>query len=132
MTLEEKAKKLWKDVFGNVEWAQDCFGTWMHRDAHSNEEVTKTRPGNTKSYDYSWNIDHIRPKSDFKNESEADFFNNYEPMHRSNNQKKSDSYPDFEIDGKKYKVVKDNDCYGIADANGNRIDWKYKQGKKYE
>lgn len=37
------------------------------------------RPGGDgKSYSYGWEIDHIRPKSDFKNESDAHIYNNYE------------------------------------------------------
>ena len=41
MTIDkETAIKLWNDVFGNVHFAQDCFGTWMCRDAYSNECVS--------------------------------------------------------------------------------------------
>src|SRR5690606_1095435 len=107
MPTDQIARKIWKDVFGDKEWAQDCFGTWMHRDAHSNEEVYLLRPGNTKPYDYSWNVDHIRPVSNFSKESDADFLNNYEPMHRLNNLAKSDNFPHFEISRNKYQVVKD-------------------------
>lgn len=128
------AEKLWKDVFGNKEWAQDCFGIWMHRDAWSNEKVMKTRPGNNKSFDYSWNVDHIRPRSSFKGENDCDFYNNYEPMHRTNNQKKADNYPIFTIEDIKYQIFKQNDYfgYGIRDLeSGKAIDWKSVQGRKY-
>ncbi|QLY40579.1 hypothetical protein HF295_06875 [Hujiaoplasma nucleasis] len=134
MITKEMAEKLWKDVFGNKEWAQDCFGVWMHRDAWSNTAVMLLRPGQTKKYDYSWNVDHIRPKSDFNNPLEADFFNNFEPMQRGNNSEKGDNYPHFSIGDKKYKVFSQSGYYGygIIDVSTNKkIDWKSKQGKHY-
>ena len=53
-------------------------------------------------------------------------------MHRKNNESKSDDFPHFEIDGKKYKVIKCEICanhnllgYGILNIQENkRIDWK--------
>lgn len=134
MVTEEVARKLWKDVFGNKEWAQDCFGTWMHRDAWSNKPVNKKRPGQSKIYDYSWNVDHIRPKSDFANEHDSNFYNNYEPMHRLNNESKADDYPHFVVKEKKYKVFKQNgyNGYGIKNSNGDAIDWKSVQGRHYQ
>ncbi len=135
MLDKNTAEKLWKDVFGNVEWATDCFGTTMHRDAWSNEPVMLLKPGNNRKYDYSWNIDHIRPKSDFPKESDADFFNNFEPMHRLNNGAKSDNYPHFEIDGKKYKVFKQEQYYGygiISVAENKKVDWKSVQNRHYK
>lgn len=133
MIDESVAQKLWKDVFGNKEWALDCFGTWMNRDAWSNEAVMLRKPGNQKDYDYSWNVDHIRPKSDFDNESDSDFNNNYEPMHRQNNTEKSDHYPHFTIGDKKFKVFKQSyEGYGIIDVeNDTKIDWKSKQKRSY-
>lgn len=54
----------------------------------------RVRPGgSSRQYNYGWYVDHIRPKSDFTNKSDSDFWNNCEPMHRSNNSEKSDSYP---------------------------------------
>ncbi|RLA81527.1 MAG: hypothetical protein DRG78_09085 [Epsilonproteobacteria bacterium] len=135
MVTEEKAKKLWKDVFGDVEWAQDCFGYWMHRDAWSNEAVMMLKPGRNKKYDYSWNVDHIRPKSDFGNDHDSNFYNNYEPMQRLNNDAKSNDYPHFKINNKSYKVFKQSgyNGYGIIDDESNRpIDWKSVQGRHYE
>lgn len=133
--LDKKvADKLWKDVFGNVEWARDCFGSWMNRDAWSNEEIMMVRPGNSKEYDYSWNIDHIRPKSDFLNESDSNFYNNYEPMHRLNNDQKSNNYPHFSINNKDYKVFKQKDYYGygiIDISSDSKIDWKSMQNRHY-
>ena len=84
MTINsELAMKLWHDIYGDKRFAQDCFGTWMCRDAYSNDVVSmKDHLGSSKYYDYSWNVDHIRPKSSFLNESEADSYNNLEPMHR--------------------------------------------------
>ena len=134
------ALKIWKDCYGNVEWARDSFGTYMHRDAYSNEAIYKVSPRDNKRYDYSWNIDHIRPKSDFTNESDADFTNNYQPMHRENNIEggKGADYPDFHIKGIHYKVVKCSVCsahqkkgYGIVDDDGNRVDCKGKKNYCY-
>ena len=90
------------------------------------------RPGGTgEFFSYGWEIDHIRPKSDFKKESDADLMNNYEPMYWGNNRSKADSYPDFEINGQQYSVVKCDICnnhnlegYGIVNSKGIRIDWK--------
>lgn len=128
------ALNVWRDAFGNVEWATDCFGIWMNINAYSNKSVYMRRPGQSQNYDYSWNIDHIRPISDFSNESDADFLNNYEPMHRENNQEKRDNYPNFTIRNNQYQVVKTSGYYGygIQDSNGNRIDWKARRGIHYQ
>ena len=134
MTIDkELAMKLWKDIYGDKLFVKDCFGTYMYRDAYSNECVTMVRPfGDGKEHDYSWNIDHIKPKSSFQNESDADFYNNFEPMHRQNNLEKSDNYPVFTISGRKYKVVQNgNHGYGIVNEYGVRIDWK-KDGSYYK
>lgn len=135
MVNEERAKKLWEDVHGNKEWAKDCFGTWMHRDAWSNESVIKRMPGDSKRYDFSWNVDHIRPKSDFDNELDSNFFNNYEPMQRLNNNQKADNYPHFEVGGVRFKVFKQEEYYGYGIKNelsGTKVDWKSVQGRYYE
>ena len=133
MNIDYKfAMKFWSDVFGNARFAQDCFGTWMCRDAYSNEAVSmKDHLGGNKYYDYSWNIDHIRPKASFQNEDNADNLNNFEPMHRQHNLEKSDNYPSFSIQGRQYKIVQNNNGgYGIIDSLGRRIDWK-KDGRHY-
>ena len=71
---KEFAMKLWQRIYGNDKFAMDCFGTWMCRDAYSNECVSmRDHFGSNKYYDYSWNIDHIRPKASFSSESDADF-----------------------------------------------------------
>lgn len=133
MTIDrEFAMKLWRDVFGDVRFALDCFGTWMCRDAYSNEAVLmKDSKGSNNIYDYSWNIDHIKPKSSFQRENDADNYNNIEPMHRQNNLEKSDNYPSFKINNQSYQVVKNNNGgYGIIDSHGKRVDWK-KDGRYY-
>ena len=126
------ALKLWRDVYGDKLFVQDCFGYWMYRDAYSNVPVViKDHLGGPNNYDYSWNIDHIRPKSSFRNESDADDFNNFELMHRVNNLEKSDNYPVFTSNDHIYRVVPNNyGGYGIADASGRRIGWK-KDGRHY-
>ncbi len=133
MTIDrELAMKLWNDVFGNVKFAQDCFGAWMCKDAYSSEPVSmKDHFGSDKRYDYSWNVDHIRPRASFQNQDDANFLNNFEPMHRQNNLAKSDNYPTFQIGQRKYQVVNNqNGGYGIVDSFGKRIDWK-KDGRYY-
>ena len=136
----EDALALWDAIFGKgVKWRGDCFGTWMYRDDYGDIETTRIRPGGDgKKHSYGWEVDHIRPKSDFENESEADLNNNYEPMWWGHNREKADNYPQFAIDGKDYTVVRCDICskhgllgYGISDKNGNRIDWKAKQGKYF-
>lgn len=128
------AMKLWRDVFGDVKWIQDCFGTWMYKDAWSNEQVVLLRPGQTTEFDYSWNVDHIRPKASFENEKNCEFYNNYEPMHRTNNLKKKDNYPKFKIDDREFEVfqIDEDSGYGIIELSTNKkIDWKSRTGKKY-
>ena len=134
MITKEIANELWKDVFGDKEWSQDCFGTWMHRDAWSNIAITMQMPGDTKKYDFSWNVDHLRPKSDFNTESDSDFYNNFEPMHRQNNSEKTDNYPHFTLKDKNYKVFKQSEYYGygiIDESKNKKIDWKSVQNKHY-
>ena len=134
MTVDSKlAAKLWKDVFGDKRFAQDCFGVWMCRDAYSNEAVTmKDHLGGSKSYDYSWNVDHIRPKASYEDEKDADDWNNFEPMHRQNNLQKSDDYTSFTVNNERYQVVKNgNYGYGIINSKRQRVDWK-KDGRHYQ
>lgn len=133
MTIDKQlALKLWHDIYGDNRFVRDCFGTWMCRDAYSNEVVSmKDHLGGSKYYDYSWNVDHIRPKSSFINEHDADNLNNFELIHRQNNLQKSDDYPDFTVNNKKYRVVKNvYGGYGIIDSSGARVDWK-KNGRHY-
>ncbi len=135
---KDKALRFWDTVFGkNVKWAQDCFGTWVYRDDYGDTEKKRIRPGNSKEYKYGWEIDHIRPKSDFGDNADPDLLNNYEIMQWSNNRSKGDNYPQFTLDDKEYKVVKCEICgsqglkgYGIINSSGKRIDWKGKN-KKY-
>lgn len=136
----EEALALWDAIFGkNHDWQTDCFGIWMYRSDYGETKTSRKRPGGDgKNHSYGWEIDHIRPKSDFKNESDANINNNYEPMWWGNNRDKADDHPQFTIDGKTYTVVKCDICskhgllgYGIADKNGNRIDWKVKRGEYF-
>jgi len=126
------AMKIWNDFFDGKEWAQDCYGTWMNRSAYSNEEVVLKIPGYLGMYDCSWNIDHIRPKSSFKNENDADFLNNFEPIHRQNNLTKGDKTA-FYIENNRYWVVKDKNGYnyGIKNIFNVRVDGKAKGNFHY-
>ena len=127
------AMKIWNDFFGSEEWAVDCYGTWMNKHAYSDNEVNLIRPGTNQRYDYSWNIDHICPKSQFKSESEANIYNNLEPIHRQNNLAKADKTV-FDIDGHKYWVVADENGhgYGIKNELHIRIDGKAKGKWSYQ
>ena len=128
MTINKDfALKLWDALYPGKEFVQDCFGTWICRNAYSNEAVSLKMPGDDKYYDYSWNIDHIKPKSLFSTESEADNLNNLHIIHRQNNLEKSDKYPSFTIKNKSYRVVVDvYGGYGIMNSSGFRIDKKAK------
>lgn len=135
---KDKALEIWDAVFGkDRKWVQDCFGTYIYREDYGDTETERIRPGNSKKYNYGWEIDHIRPKSDFGENANPDLLNNYEPMHYLNNRRKADNYPTFTIGEHSYEVVVCDICkrnglkgYGITDKNGKRIDWKGKQ-KKY-
>ena len=135
----EIAMKLWTDVFGNVLWAVDCFGTWIYRDDYGKTDIFRKRPGGTgKEYNYGWSVDHIMPVSKFANESEATFWNNLEPMHHSNNLAKGEK-TSFILNGNNYQVVRCEICkrhgqlgYGIKSVElGKRIDWKYAKNSYY-
>jgi len=141
MTIDRSvAMKLWKDIFGDAMWAQDCFGTWMYRDDYGVFDKARTnRPGGTgKAYVYGWEIDHIMPISKFKDSANANYFNNLEPLHFINNRKKADN-TSFEINGISYSVVKCDICskhgtegYGIVNNSKNkRVDWKYTKNLYY-
>lgn len=131
---KEKALALWGEMFGkDTKWAIDCFGTYMYRDDYGDTETKRIRPGNTKKYSYGWEVDHLRPKSDFGEKADPDINNNYEIMYWGNNRTKADNYPHFQIDGSDYTVVRCEMCsshglkgYGIEDSDGKRIDWKGK------
>ena len=136
----ELALKIWKDIFGEKKWAQDCFGTWMFRDDYGDrDKIRNDRPnGSGKFFTYGWEIDHIRPKSDFKDNENSDFLNNFEPMHYQNNQAKADKL-NFVINNVSYSVVECSICksngkkgYGIKrNDNNTRVDWKYRTGSYY-
>ncbi len=125
MTKEE-ALKIWDDIYEKELWVQDCYGTWIYRNDYGEYETMRKRPGGKGVlYNYGWELDHIRPKNNFENEEDADFYNNYEPVHYKNNRKKSDKL-EFVIHNKKYKVVECNLCrengllgYGIEDVASN-------------
>lgn len=136
----ELAMKLWNDVFGNVIFATDCFGSWICKydyGIYNNKRIRPNGPG--EPYLYGWDIDHIRPKSDYSNETDANFMNNFEPMHHDNNLEKSDNFPNFKIGTKSYQIVKCTLCsndnkrgYGIVETNTmSRVDWKGKQERHY-
>lgn len=133
---KETALELWDAIFGiNNKWQVDCFGIWMYRDDYGEISKKRMRPGGDGHlHTYGWEIDHIRPKSSFDDESDANFYNNYEPMHFENNREKSDNYPHFIVNEHQYRVVKCDLCgkngfkgYGIINEKDERIDWKGKQ-----
>lgn len=138
---KEQALALWDAIYGeNNKWQCDCFGTWMYRDDYGDTETVRKRPnGDGKEHSYGWEIDHIRPKSDFKNESDANINNNYEPMWWGHNREKADNYPQFDINKRQFTIVKCDICgsnslkgYGIVDSKGNRIDWKGRTEKCFK
>jgi hypothetical protein len=136
MTVNRKlAIKLWNDVFGNVLWAQDCFGTWIYRDDYGDTETTRIRPnGDGKRYSYGWNVDHIFPLA----RNGKDVMNNYEPMHWINNNNKGDEL-NFYINEIPYQIIKCDICgsnglYGKGIKNqwtDKRVDWKGTQKRYY-
>lgn len=135
---KKKAIEIWDAIFGkNNLWVQDCFGTWMYRNDYGDVDTYRIRPGgNGKKYKYGWEMDHIRPKSSYQNELDANYLNNYEPMHFENNREKSDLYPHFKISNKSYRVVRCDICgdnnllgYGIVNERGVRVDWKGREGR---
>lgn len=131
--------EIWKAAFGDATQAVDCYGAYIQKDDYGDHE--KTRIGSDgKSHTYGWDLDHIRPKSDFKDGNDADFYNNLEPTHFQNNQEKADKYPAFTIGREEYTVVVDQGCtnsglpgYGIKKkSTGERVDWKWKTNKHFE
>ena len=136
MTIDKDvAMTAWEAAFGDVEMATDCYGVWMKRSDYGDHE-TKRKAAGGKSYYYGWDLDHIRPRSDFENETDADFYNNLEPVHFINNSEKADKYPAYVVRGQEYTVVKCEICasngvpgYGIKlKSSGGRVDWKARKG----
>ena len=138
---KEKALEIWDALFGKSNlWVQDCFGTWMYRNDYGDVDTYRIRPnGSGRKYKYGWEIDHIRPKSSYQNEFDANFLNNYEPMHFENNRTKADSFPHFVINMQQYRIVRCDIChqngfngYGIVNEKGERVDWKGKQQRYFK
>ena len=132
---KELAQKLWNDVFGNVLWAVDCFGTWIYRDDYGNTENKRIRPnGDGRMYNYGWDVDHVFPIS----RNGKDVMNNYEPMHHLNNKMKADNL-NFKINNTPYQIIKCEICglnglYGKGIKNqitNKRVDWKGVQHRYY-
>lgn len=137
---KKQALELWDAIFGkNHPWQLDCFGVWMYRDDYGDTEKKRIRPnGDGRLHTYGWEIDHIRPKDSFNYESEANFYNNYEPVHWENNREKSNNYPHFNIKNKQYRVVRCSVCrsngfngYGIINELDDRVDWKGTQQRYF-
>lgn len=127
------AMELWNTFFGDSEFAFDCFGGLMYKNGWGNKPYNFRDMRTGKIYKLNWTVDHIRPKSGFKDPDDAFFLGNYEPMNRTNNEAKSYKLPHFIINGIQYKIVKDgHGGYGIKDANGSRIDQKGRLGIYYD
>ena len=139
MKIDSKlAFKMWDDIFGpDKEIAVDCYGSYIKRSDYGDHETRRQAPDG-KYYNYGWDLDHIRPISNFENENEADFLNNLEPVHWLNNQEKADKLSHIIIDGIEYHVVDCDICgendekgYGIKNQDGQRVDWKGISGRYY-
>lgn len=137
---KDLAMKLWTSMYGKNEWQLDCYGTWMNKNDYGELSKKRIRPnGDGKHHNYGWEIDHIRPKSNFRDENESNIYNNFEIVHYENNREKADNYPVFSIGNKRYKVICCQNCssnnilgYGIMDINSQeRIDWKGRTGKYF-
>lgn len=136
---KEEAIKIWDDIYENSLWVQDCFGTWIYKYDYADYETFRKRPGGSdKKFNYAWEVDHIRPQSDFKSNENPDFYNNYELMHYQNNRKKGNNL-EFQINNRDYKIVECEICrehgtlgYGIEDvALKKRVDWKFTRRAYY-
>ena len=122
----QTAMQFWEAIFGDELLVEDCFGDLIYKEDFGDTETMRIRPGETKSYNYGWDIDHILPLS--KNGSNDN--NNLEPMHWQNNRDKSDQ-TSFEINEEIYEIIK---CkvsidgykgYGIrVKDTKERVDWK--------
>ncbi len=63
---KKEALTLWDYAFGHkTNQAQDCFGSWMVRSDYGDYK-TKRRANDGNYYNYGWDVDHIRPKTDYK------------------------------------------------------------------
>ena len=134
------ALRIWDDVYGsNQEYVLDCYGTYICRSDYGDHEKMRQRPDG-KTYSYGWDLDHIRPRSDFAKPEDADFLNNLEPVHWVNNHDKDDANGAFTIDGRSYHIVRCEICkahnergYGIVDdSTGKRVDWKGVSNRYYQ
>jgi hypothetical protein len=117
---DNTTQTVWIAVFGNQTWATDCFGTWFHKDDYGDYNRKRNRPGGDgQLYNHVWDTDYIRTISDYNQESDADFYNNYELMNRHNNSLKSDNYPHFTINRRQFKVV----IYYICTSHNTKGYW---------
>ena len=139
MIDKELADKLWKDIFGDTDWALDCFGVWMYRKDYNNpDQLRNDRPkGSGEQFNYGWTVVEIKPNTNF-NPDQVNFWNNIEPMHLAN-AKAKDNKERFVLGDVEYSVVKCEVCsakglegYGIKnEKKGERIDWKYVSNSYY-
>ncbi|MCB9498766.1 MAG: hypothetical protein H6687_02625 [Bacillales bacterium] len=135
----DTAMIFWKKTYGNKKYVMDCFGSWIYKEDYEDYETTRIRPGSDKlAKAYGWDINYIRPESAFKEETDIDLKNNFEPMHFLNIQEKGESYPDFAVASNTYTIIRCDMCsaygrkgYGISDSAGKRIDIKGKRRKCY-
>lgn len=124
--------KIWSDVFGaSMLWAQDCFGSWMHRDDYGDTKRLRKIPGGVVEVNCGWRINTIMPTT----LGGRFAWNNYEPMHVENYEFKDDLLR-FTIKGDSFEVIKCNLSpgygYGIVNqSTGRRVDWKAKQNRWY-
>lgn len=140
MVDKKIADKLWNDVYGDTEWALDCFGARINRnDYNDSERLRNDRPkGSGEPFNYGWTVVEIKPNVNFTPD-QVSFWNNLEPMHLVN-AKLKDGKERFERGGVEYSVVQCEACfaagvegYGIKnEKKGERIDWKYVSNSFYE
>ncbi len=124
--------KLWRERYGNNDWAQDFTGTWMYIHDYNNRNSNRVSNDGHR-YNYGWNIHHIMPESKAtcspKMKRKISSKSNLEIVHIFTNDE-AENKTTFIIDGTEYQVrsLKDGTGnYGIFDTSiDRRVDFPNK------
>ena len=112
----ETAMRLWGVFFGKKTSAVDYSGREIRKGAY-----------NDRNSQYGWNVDHVLPVS--KGGKTADY--NLVCCHILTNDEKANSFPLFNANNKKFKIVKKQNHYEILNANDDTKNNEQTNTKKY-
>ena len=101
----ETAMRLWNKAFGKAVKAKDFAGREMAKPAYDDRDSN-----------FGWNIDHIVPQSEGGKTTESNLI----CCHILTNDEKSNKFPCFTANNKRFKIIKVENHFEIREATDNK------------